>query len=95
MIELFANSVAAYIGDNYKLPANSCLSVSPDSENAIVFQEGETVIYYKIAAHLESKQIELHEVILNKNLDLKSDQCYYYLTVNEAVDHITDFILKH
>ncbi|MCS5736890.1 hypothetical protein, partial [Herbiconiux daphne] len=69
--------------------------LSPDSENAIVHETDDTFYYWKLAACLDNNTFELHEVILNKNLDLKSDQCYYYLTVNEAVDHIHEYIIQY
>lgn len=95
MIQFFAQSVLSEVLDRCTIPDNSQLKLSPDSENAIVFETQDTFFYWLLSVNPESDKYELQEVILNKNLDVKSDECYYYLTVNEALDHITGYIAQH
>lgn len=95
MLQFFAQSVLSEIVGRVLLPDSTTLKLSPDSENAIVFETVDTFFYWQLSVNIETNQYELLEVILNKNLDVKSDQCYYYLTVNEALDHITGYIAHH
>lgn len=93
MIEFFANTVVDHLksvlGNEYKI------TISPDSENAICFESEDTYYYWKLSANLETNNFELHEVILDKSLDLKSDTTYNHSIVLDSINHMIEYIIQH
>lgn len=92
MVQFFALSVIVAINKHLPIDVEVFLKPDVDAQNAVVFEHEHGTIYWQVFASLETNQIEVLEIHLEKNDTVGVEVLTAYDTISSVISTLVNQI---